>query len=165
MNLVISPLEENGLRKISLSEMETVCQRNMFWLLREMERAKNKKLNYNDNFIEEESYNKFAKWFNSNYENILPQFGHYNKRAFSSTHRIEVAYKQKYKCNSCNILLPPDETIRLYHPAFVKTPTPTRTPSESSTREPAPLTPSQKRALEYKSQAVQLYEAHGDNCY
>ena len=106
-------MEENGLRKISLSDMETVCQRNMFWLLREMENAKNKKLHYNDDFIEEESYNKFAKWFNSNYENILPQFGHKNKRAFSTTHRIEVAYKQKYKCNSCDILLPP--TFKIDH--------------------------------------------------
>lgn len=30
-----------------------------------------------------------------------------NKRKYSTTHRIEIAYKSKYRCNMCNILLPP----------------------------------------------------------
>jgi 5-methylcytosine-specific restriction endonuclease McrA len=29
------------------------------------------------------------------------------KRAYSSTHRIEIAYKSKYTCNMCDVLLPP----------------------------------------------------------
>ena len=30
-----------------------------------------------------------------------------NKRKYSTTHRIEIAYKSEYKCNMCQILLPP----------------------------------------------------------
>lgn len=29
------------------------------------------------------------------------------KRKFSTTHRIEIAYKTKYKCNMCSKILPP----------------------------------------------------------
>ena len=29
------------------------------------------------------------------------------KRAYSTSHRIEIAYKSKYHCNMCKMLLPP----------------------------------------------------------
>ena len=29
------------------------------------------------------------------------------KRAYSTTHRIEIAYKSKYRCNMCGMILPP----------------------------------------------------------
>tara|TARA_B100000519_G_C14218982_1_gene426523 strand:- start:585 stop:1124 length:540 start_codon:yes stop_codon:yes gene_type:complete len=108
MTCILTPIEQNGLRKIDLSTLETVLQRNTFWLLTEMEDQCKRKLDYNDDFIEEESYTEFAKWFNKNYpEPCLPLFNKKEKRAYSTTHRIEVAYKTKYKCNSCDILLPP----------------------------------------------------------
>ena len=106
MTTLILPIKADGVVKYSLSDMETACQRNMFWLLREMKDATKKKLVYNDDFIEEESYQRFAKWYNATYENILPM-SITNKRLYSTTHRIEVAYKTKYRCNSCDVLLPP----------------------------------------------------------
>ena len=106
MAALIQPIKADGLVKYSLSDMETACQRNMFWLLCEMKDATKKKLVYNDDFIEEESYQRFAKWYNATYENILPM-SITNKRLYSTTHRIEVAYKTKYRCNSCDVLLPP----------------------------------------------------------
>ena len=35
------------------------------------------------------------------------------KRAYSTSHRIEIAYKTKYKCNMCKLLLPP--TFQIDH--------------------------------------------------
>lgn len=106
MECLLKPIHIDGLCKYSLSELETACQRNMFWLIREMEDATKKKLTYNEDFIEDESYQKFAKWFNSTYDNILPIVSA-NKRFYSTTHRIEIAYRTKYKCNTCDVLLPP----------------------------------------------------------
>ena len=37
MTSILTPIEQNGLRKIDLSTLETVLQRNTFWLLTEME--------------------------------------------------------------------------------------------------------------------------------
>ena len=106
--MTLQVIEVDGLRKIDLSMLETVLQRDTFWLLREMEDQMKKKLDYNDDFIEEQSYDQFASWFNKNYsEPCLPVFHKKEKRAYSTTHRIEIAYKTKYKCNSCDILLPP----------------------------------------------------------
>ena len=98
--------KDNGVAKYSLSKLETVCQRDIFWLLREMEDATRTKLLYNEDFIEEESYVKFSTWFNDQYDQKLPLIISH-KRAYSTTHRIEIAYKSKYKCNACNTLLPP----------------------------------------------------------
>lgn len=106
--MTLQVIEADGLRKIDLSTLETVLQRDTFWLLREMEDQTKKKLDYNDDFIDEESYDQFASWFNKNYsEPCLPVFQKKEKRSYSTTHRIEIAYKTKYKCNSCDILLPP----------------------------------------------------------
>tara|TARA_B100000674_G_C37889598_1_gene938311 strand:+ start:335 stop:874 length:540 start_codon:yes stop_codon:yes gene_type:complete len=102
----IAFVDADGLRKYSLSDLETVTQRNMFFLVREMETATRSKLVYDDDYIEEESFHLFAKWFNSTYEDRIP-IKIVNKRAYSTTHRIEIAYKSKYRCNACNCLLPP----------------------------------------------------------
>ena len=71
-----------------------------------METATRSKLVYDDDYIGEESFHLFAKWFNSTYEDRIP-IKIVNKRAYSTTHRIEIAYKSKYRCNACNCLLPP----------------------------------------------------------
>jgi 5-methylcytosine-specific restriction endonuclease McrA len=39
-------------------------------------------------------------------EFIKQQRSKCQKRAYSTTHRIEIAYKCKYKCNMCDIMLP-----------------------------------------------------------
>lgn len=102
-------LGEDGLYKVSLSTVEDIVQRNVFFLLREMEDSTNKKLCYNDNYIEEESYVQFSRWYNKQYTSMdpLPLIPVKDKRAYSTTHRIEVAYRTKYKCNMCDCLLPP----------------------------------------------------------
>tara|TARA_B100001027_G_scaffold207101_1_gene171238 strand:- start:534 stop:1073 length:540 start_codon:yes stop_codon:yes gene_type:complete len=101
-------IHENGIRKIDLSVLETILQRNALWLIKEMEDNQRKKLKYNDDFIEEESYIAFSKWFNKEYsEPYLPVPVKKDKRQYSTTHRIEIAYKTKYKCNACSVLLPP----------------------------------------------------------
>ena len=56
-----------------------------------------------------------------------------------------------------------EDTTKPYHPAFVKARTPKKTPQKVG-NETAPLTPSQLRALEYRHQAVELFEAHGESC-
>lgn len=105
MNVVI----DDGLTKYPICDIETLCQRSTFWLFREMENATHKQLHYNDDFIEEESYILFAKWFNANYNDLppIPIPAQNNKRHYSTTHRIEIAYKTEYKCNACKLLLPP----------------------------------------------------------
>ena len=68
MNIV----NDDGVMKYSLSDLETLTQRNAFFILREMEDANNRKLVYNDDYIEEESYIRFARWFNNNYNDVAP---------------------------------------------------------------------------------------------
>lgn len=116
MNIV----NDDGVMKYSLSDLETLTQRNAFFIIREMEDANNRKLVYNDDYIEEESYIRFARWFNNNYTDVAPiPIPSKNKRHYSTTHRIEIAYKSEYKCNACKLLLPPtfqiDHIIELRH--------------------------------------------------
>ena len=99
-------VNDDGCIKFPLGELETVLQRNVQFLLRECEDGLNVKLTFNEDFIEESSYVKFITWYNKHYEDTVP-IKKTAKRAYSTTHRIEVAYKSKYKCNACNILLPP----------------------------------------------------------
>lgn len=105
----ITLLGEDGLYKVSLSTVEDIVQRNVLFLLREMEDSVNKKIFYNDDYIEEDSYIQFSKWYNKHYNDMepLPLIPVKDKRAYSTTHRIEIAYRTKYKCNMCDCLLPP----------------------------------------------------------
>ena len=91
----------------SLSELESLTQRDVFWLLREMQDDLQCTLDFNDDYIEEKSYVKFVKWFNKRYQTTIEVPAKVNMRAYSTTHRIEIAYKSKYRCNQCGILLPP----------------------------------------------------------
>lgn len=110
----------DGVYMYSISDLETLTQRNSFFLIRECENSIKTKLDYNDTYIEEESYIQFAKWFNGNYMDVPPLIiPTKNKRHYSTTHRIEIAYKSKYKCNACDIILPPtfqiDHIVELRH--------------------------------------------------
>lgn len=101
-------VDDDGVRKVSLSDLETYTQRDSFWLLRQCEDAYGIKLTYNDDYIEETSLRTYIKWHNANYsDSPVPVLPAVNKRAYSITHRIEIAYKSKYTCNACGILLPP----------------------------------------------------------
>lgn len=72
-----------------------------------------KKLKFNDVFMKEESLVyilKFLKNENQEAYNWLQEIKQKIKslkRRYSTTHRIEIAYKTKYRCNMCKLLLPP----------------------------------------------------------
>jgi len=71
-------------------------------------------LHYKDDYMHEDSLVKFMRYIHKEY-GILTTLSiieyikvkRRNKRKYSTTHRIEIAYKSKYKCNSCDKLLPP----------------------------------------------------------
>lgn len=71
-------------------------------------------LHYKDGYMYEESVIKFMRYIHREYcilttlaviEDIRSK--RIGKRKYSTTHRIEIAYKSRYKCNSCDMLLPP----------------------------------------------------------
>ena len=116
--MIVSDVD--GVYMYSISDLETFTQRNSFFLIRECENSIKNKLDYNDTYMEEESYIRFAKWFNNNYTDVEPLVvPTKNKRHYSTTHRIEIAYKSEYKCNACGLLLPPtfqiDHIVELRH--------------------------------------------------
>ena len=92
--------------KYCLKELEKVLQRDLFWLLRNCQDDIKKKLNFNDDYIDAKSYVQFIKWYNKNYTEALP-IPKVEKRKYSTTHRIEIAYKTKYRCGMCDKILPP----------------------------------------------------------
>lgn len=92
--------------KYCLKELEKVLQRDLFWLLRNCQDDIKKKLNFNDDYIDAKSYVQFIKWYNKNYTEALA-IPKVEKRKYSTTHRIEIAYKTKYCCGMCDKLLKP----------------------------------------------------------
>ena len=96
----------DGLVMYSLSSLENRLQKNA--LLKECEQAIGKTLHFNDNHIEDSSYEMFIKWYNKTHSNSLELPKKINKRKYSTTHRIHIAYKTKYKCAYCEKLLPPE---------------------------------------------------------
>ena len=67
-------------------------------------------------FMHEDSVLKLMKWVYKQHgivsclsviEYVKSMQKRENKRKYSTTHRIEIAYKSEYKCNMCRILLPP----------------------------------------------------------
>lgn len=91
----------------SVQELTDKVGRDAFWLLREMQDATGKSLRFNDNYIDSRSYAMFVTWYNKTYGEVIEPPKKTPKRAYSTTHRIEIAFKSKYKCNACDILLPP----------------------------------------------------------
>lgn len=105
-------IESDSCRKYCLHELETLTQCNSFWLLRQMEDATRTKLDYNDDYIEEDSFCKFLKWYNVTYPNLyIKPPSKTNKRHYSSSHRIEIAYKTKWRCAMCSNVLTPNFQI------------------------------------------------------
>jgi 5-methylcytosine-specific restriction endonuclease McrA len=90
---------------INIGEME--LERDFFTTVRMCESSLRTELDYNEENISVASYRKYIVWFNKEFNTChsIPPLR--NKRQYSSTHRIEVAYRSKYRCNACNILLPP----------------------------------------------------------
>ncbi len=73
-------------------------------------------LHYDEEYMHEESVIKLMHWIHKE-EGIIMCMSikeyarsmkkKWQRRAYSTTHRIDIAYKSKYKCNMCSILLPP----------------------------------------------------------
>ena len=71
-----------------------------------------KKLNYSHEYMDQESLVLVLKYLKDNqaacfWLREIKEKIKSLKRKFSTTHRIEVAYKSEYKCNMCHMLLPP----------------------------------------------------------
>lgn len=95
-------------RKYSLSKLETVLSRDIFWLLQQCQDQKGITLSFTDDFIEEGSYVKFIRWYNTNFTDAVQLPSKHEKRKYSTTHRVEIAYKCEWKCNMCDNMLKPD---------------------------------------------------------
>ena len=74
------------------------------------------KLFYNEEYIHEDSLLLLAPWLHKTRgllmalaikEYVKTQKSKLQKRKYSTSHRIEIAYKSKYKCNMCKMVLPP----------------------------------------------------------
>ena len=87
-----------------INDLDVLLCMDTFWLFREMEMSTKKKLNYDETYITPESTILFLKWYNKQYAQSIPIP---NKRSYSTTHRIEVAYRTEYRCACCEMLLPP----------------------------------------------------------
>ena len=99
---------ENGLTLYNLKELEQHLERDAYWLLKACEEDTGKHLDFNNEYIDEDSYHRFVKWFNQNHTAALPAPKKINKRKYSTTHRIHVAHRTDYKCAICSVLMPPE---------------------------------------------------------
>lgn len=104
---------------VDISNVETHLQRNFFNTVRLCEDSLRKKLHYNDDVISKESYRTYVQWYNKEFNENHPVPVKECRREYSTTHRIEIAYKSQYKCNACKVLLPPtfqvDHIVELRH--------------------------------------------------
>ena len=101
-------VKDGGLIVYALEQLETLLQKNAYWLLKECEQAIGKTLTFSEEYIEENSYELFIKWYNKTHTNSLELPKKINKRKYSTTHRIHIAYKTKYHCAKCSQILPPE---------------------------------------------------------
>lgn len=101
---------ENVERRLK-SDISTFILDEIF--LKSVEDNYKQKLEYNDTHLKESSLVLVLKYLEK--ENQEAWIWHQelkkrieaSKRKYSTAHRIEVAYHQKYRCNKCGILLPP----------------------------------------------------------
>jgi 5-methylcytosine-specific restriction endonuclease McrA len=88
-------------------------------LFEQIERECNVRLEYNDDVMSMESLLQVLKYLSSTNQAAwvwhaeLKKKIDASKRKYSTSHRIEVAYSQQYKCKQCKYLLPP--TFQIDH--------------------------------------------------
>lgn len=92
----------------SLDALQSILHTNIYYLLTMCEDSYQQKLHYNDKVIEKASYVKFITWYNKNYTDAIELPKKVERRKYSTSHRIEIAYKCKWKCNLCGNMLKPD---------------------------------------------------------
>ena len=106
----------DGILSYSLQDVEKYLkeERATFFIEEYMMKSCPSTLHYKDDYMYEESLIKFMRYIYKEYSILTTlsvieyiKVKRRNKRKYSTTHRIEIAYKSKYKCNSCDMLLPP----------------------------------------------------------
>ncbi len=115
MSTALSVIDHDGCQYITFAELENHIQQHFYTLVRTCEGALGRRLAYNDDAIHVDSLIQVLKWYMSEYTDNAEVAGAMikgltkkkNKRAFSTTHRIEIAYATKYRCAMCYKLLPP----------------------------------------------------------
>ena len=111
----LSVIDHDGCQYVTFAELENHIQQNFYNLVRSCEGAIGKHLTYNDDSIYVDSLVEMLKWYMSEYTEdaetasamIKGLTKKKNKRVYSTTHRIEIAYATKYHCGLCWKLLPP----------------------------------------------------------
>ena len=123
----LSVIDQDGCQYVTFAELENHIQRNVYNLVRSCEDAIAQRLSYNDESIYVESLICVLKWYLSEYPEdadvasamLKGLTKKKNKRAYSTTHRIEIAYATKNRCGTCYKPLPPtveiDHVIELRH--------------------------------------------------
>lgn len=104
----------SGCKYVSFTELESHLNIHTYTTLRQCEDELKKRLDYNDDTIHLDSLQIFLRWYGKTYSqhyvvvSKLLRAIKVPKRAYSTTHRIHIAYKSKYRCNMCDMLLPPE---------------------------------------------------------
>lgn len=108
----------DGMRCYNMADMEEFIkeERSIFMLDNFLCSECPEQIDHDESYMHEESVLKLMKWVHrqdgiirclSLMEFVKTMQKRENKRKYSTTHRIEIAYKSEYKCNMCQILLPP----------------------------------------------------------
>ena len=112
-------VRQNGpVRCYHLHDIETIIkqERPTFYLTDMIVKGCPKQLDHDEEFIHEDSVDPLMAYLHKEYglllalsikEYVRGLKAKVQKRQYSTTHRIEIAYKSKYKCNKCDMLLPP----------------------------------------------------------
>ena len=112
-------VRQNGpVRCYSIQDIETVLkeERKTFFLSEMVMSGCPRKVHFDNEYINEDSIDHLMAYLHKEYglmlalsikEYVRGLKAKVQKRSYSTTHRIEIAYKSKYRCNMCDILLPP----------------------------------------------------------
>tara|TARA_B100000925_G_scaffold290182_1_gene274762 strand:+ start:1480 stop:2043 length:564 start_codon:yes stop_codon:yes gene_type:complete len=116
MNIAVS---KNGpIRSYRLADIETVLkkERPTFFLTEMIIKGCPRTLHFDTEYIHEDSIDPLMIYLHREFglllalsikEYIRGLKSKVQRRTYSTSHRIEIAYKSKYRCNMCNMLLPP----------------------------------------------------------
>lgn len=106
------------IRCYSLMDIESILkqERGTFMLDQYILSGCPSALTYDEEYIHEDSIEPLMTWLHKQHgmlmglavrEYVKTCKARVQKRSYSTTHRIEIAFKSKYKCNMCDVLLPP----------------------------------------------------------
>lgn len=112
--MYINIVDKEGCKYVTFVELKKHLKRDVYTTIKLCEDAVKKRLDYTEENIHLDSLLFFLRWYGKTYsQDYATVCGMLKaiktpKRKYSTTHRIHIAYKSKYKCNKCDILLPPE---------------------------------------------------------